>query len=239
MNNQQQNLQPNPQTPPSQEGFNPLHACNVTNPQQAAPSYAQLTAICTDLYNRLLLLQSQALPGSAQAPAGLQPVSHNSNIGALAAPQQGQQDACPPANPALEQLFGQIEAEQPGFFAQNPVRSELKNYICQNCGHLHTDEINRILDLAKGLETQAVEGFKAAQAQGQGGELSDVTRQKLAQDANRLAINKLAVNSAAPKYSGSVPARIFTRQQIAGMSAKEFKENQPEIFAQYRKGMIK
>lgn len=295
MTNQQNTLPQNPSNPttsgqiPSQT-FYPLHACNAANPQTQNAHFLQLAALYRDLYNRLLLLQLQALPNvMQQSPSGAQTPSHNTiGSNALAEAQQSPQDACFPLSaqpqpsagiagaknvdllqgnafqPAIgensgltrggnvptsgtietqnktydvpfAQVFAQLEAETPGYFAQNPVRAELKDYICQNCAHLHDDEIIKILHLAKNLENQAVESFKLTQTTA----LTNLEKQKLIQDANRAAISKLATNSASAKPQGTGSTRIFTRAQIGAMSQPEFKKHQAEIFAQYAKGLIK
>lgn len=226
------------QANPNPMSFNPLNL----------PNAAQIGALYRDLYNRLLALQSLALSGTMQqSPASQQMPSYNSvTQNALAAPLQSPQDAhnpnaqtFAPQNQTYDipfaQVFAKVEADEPEYFAKNPVRAELKDYICQNCGHLHDDEITKILNLAKNLENQAVETFKTAQnAADAAGE-----RQKLIQDANRAAISKLATNSSAAKTQNSGAGRVFTRAQISAMSPQEFKNNQAEIFAQYSKGLIK
>lgn len=258
-----------PQNPYAQTVSQPLHACNITDLQyhqqfshQTPPTSnalqmgntafnqalnPQIAALQRDLINRLLFLQAQQTP---QSPLGAPPPSYNSNSTGISTPAGLQpvlnnpSEQTPPQPPiynvlpqqaAQTSLLSQIEAENPGFFAQNPVRTLLKTYLCENCGHLNKTELDEILALACALENQAVESFKLSQA----GQNSEELRQQAISEANRQAINKLMTNSAGAKNSAIPFTRRFTREQIAAMSPQEFNENQPEIFAQYSKGLIK
>ena len=89
---------PAPLNAPSAPAFRPLHACNTSGFPPQNTQFYQLAALYRDLYNRLLLLQMQALPTvMQQSPAGAQIPSYNSvTSNALAAPPQSLQNACVP-----------------------------------------------------------------------------------------------------------------------------------------------
>lgn len=208
----------------------------------------QIAALQRDLINRLLFLQAQQ---ATQPPLGAQTPSYNSNSTGISTPAglqpvlnnppeqnppQAQSYNPLPQQAAETSVLSQLETENPGFFAENPGRSRLKTYLCENCGHLNKAELDEILALACALENQAVESFKLSLPTTQDPEQ---LRQQAISEANRQAINKLATTSARAKNSAIPYPRRFTREQIAAMSQQEFNENQPEIFAQYSKGLIK
>lgn len=115
----------------------------------------------------------------------------------------------------------------PELLPDNPARSELKAYLAQNCAELDKGEIDKILSVAKALETHAVNAFQAQSS-----------HQKNLLDQNRLAINKLATNSASAKTPIASGQKTFSCAQIGAMSLQEFRDNRAEIFANYVKGQI-
>lgn len=124
---------------------------------------------------------------------------------------------------ALEPVTAELLA---GLGSSNPARSQLKNYIAQNCSHLNADEVGEIIALAQMLERHAVEEFRASAVKNIG-------------QKNRLAIDKLSTPSADARASNLGGTHVFTRDEIARMSLQEFRANRPQIFAQYAKGLIK
>ena len=140
----------------------------------------------------------------------------------------------PLQNPLTAELSGDSETywqtltpTNAEYFQSTPARKTLKSYLQERCSYLDGAEIEEILTLAKELETQAVEVFKAKG-----------THKTKLQEQNRQAIDKL--NTQAVHTRGSIPTQgaTFTRSQIGKMSMKEFMENQAQILAQYAKGAI-
>lgn len=124
-------------------------------------------------------------------------------------------------------FFTEFESYRPGFFKSAPARVQLKDYLMKNCPDLPRDELYRVINLAVNLENQAVQAFK-----------SRLSHQNSLINGNEAAKEHLATSSACPKNQDFSHAKIFSRKEISKMSAKEFRQNEREIFAQYRDGLI-
>ena len=131
-------------------------------------------------------------------------------------------------NCTLDASIAEIESRQPNFFTAAPARAELRAYLRKNCPDLSRDEVYKILNLAVGLENQAIEHYK-----------SRIAHEKNIYNTNAAAISKLATNSAQGKASSLESNKIFTRADIRAMSLDDYRKNEKEIFAQYRAGLIK
>lgn len=113
------------------------------------------------------------------------------------------------------------------YLHSTPARKSLKAYLQERCDYLDGDEIEEILALAKELETQAVEVFKAKG-----------THKTKLQEQNRQAIVKLNTDSANGRATKHPQGKTFTRADISKMDMREFMANQAEILKQYRNGAI-
>ena len=254
MNTQNQPFEAQTQTPQSTALTNAMINAaylNLLNPE--------LSKIQNAIYARLIGLGTQAKAQSgdtvAKAQDGAQNPTYNSTpAGITAAPNQlvdpnnqspkmllaGTSTANPnPTGSNLDLVFQQIESQSPNYFAQNPTRGELKNYLYANCSHLDSQELEKIIKLAQALEQAAIDGYKSQQNTAKQTEQKEPDFQKAIEEANRAAISKLATNTTNSKTTSSANGKIYTREQIAKMSPEEFKANKTEIFAQYIKGLIK
>ena len=148
---------------------------------------------------------------------------------ALSSPAQAQQTY----NQSLEtpksgaDFFTEFESYRPDFFKSAPARVQLKDYLMRNCAGMPRDEMYKVSNLAVHLENQAVQAFK-----------SRLSHQNSLINGNEAAKEHLATSSAYPKNQDFSHAKIFSRKEISKMSAKEFRQNEREIFAQYRDGLI-
>lgn len=204
------------------------------------PAVARAKLICdSDLKKIDFLLSSNALP-KQQAIALRQQVFRNARYvydlavrGAEAAlfgekPCPDRASDTAQGGPCSSDAVCEFEKQDPSFFSKSDARAALRSFLAKDCPGLAFDEISRIAGLVVALENGAVSNYKA---------LSD--HEKNLRSSNRSAIGRLATDSAREKQSTVASARVFTREQIGSMSLSEFKKNRAEIFAQYRKGLIR
>lgn len=121
-----------------------------------------------------------------------------------------------------------FEQAEPGFFSDTQARNNLKGYLRQVFPTLQKEDLSKIVQIVKDLETQAIEQHSA-----------QANYAKNLNTNNQLATKKLSGTSDKQKTSNIASTKIFTRADIAAMSMEEFKTHHEEILSQYRKRMIK
>lgn len=118
-------------------------------------------------------------------------------------------------------LFNQ---EKPDFFNQ-AGRTDVLNYIKDL--DMNKDEIAKVAQLVETIEQSAVNDY-----------LQKSAHEKSLNDENNTAKSKLT-SYAQNATSGNIFDRIFTRDDIGRMSGDEFTQNEKDIMAQSRQGLIK
>lgn len=166
-----------------------------------------------------------------KTPAPLPQTTHsgNSHMG-----QQGSQLGYNPhtttkqAANSAQQVFDIVEKLDPNYFCAFPVREKLRNYLLEHCSHLPQADLFDIIELAKSLETTAIEAFKAANNHADN-----------LQASNKRATQRLCVDSNKNSRSEINTPQTFTRAQLETMSFDDYMKNKSAILDQMRKGPIK
>ncbi len=122
--------------------------------------------------------------------------------------------------------FGEFEKTNPQFFSSD-ARNSVKSYMQQQFDSISPDELNKVVDLIKIIEEAAVSSFQQTK------ENESVLEKTNSEAKKRLLSSAL---NASKSVSGS---KTFTREEIGKMSPDEFRENEPAIMEQLRKGQIK
>lgn len=133
----------------------------------------------------------------------------------------------PNGTTSCEDSFIQFEQSNPDFFATN-ARQAVKDYITKEFDALSTDELGKIAELVKQLETEAVDTNEQAKA-----------RDTSLTETNAQAKKRLASNALSASKAKSGSGRVFSRDEIGKMSTDDFRKNEAAIMDQLRKGQIK
>ncbi len=121
--------------------------------------------------------------------------------------------------------FRDFEKESPNFFEN---RSELKKYLEEAEVELNSAEFNKIADLVKKIEENALSRY-----------MVEFQANEMMKNANKTAKGKLQTPSfqAESRFEGG--KKIFTAAEIGAMSSEEFRKNEATINEQLKKGLIK
>lgn len=123
-------------------------------------------------------------------------------------------------------IFSTFKSQNPNFFASNG-RKKLLNYLQEDGISLRSEDLNKISEIVRTLEKNAIEDY-----------LKKAAHEKNLNLSNENAKKKLSAN--AQNTSSSINlSQIFSREQIGRMTCKEFAKNEKSIMEQLRKGLIK
>ena len=123
-----------------------------------------------------------------------------------------------------ENYLDLFNKENPDFFSGDG-RTAVLNYIKDL--KMDKDEINKIAEIVKGLESCAIDNY-----------LKKTAHEKSLNDENLAARSKLTAY-AQTANSGNTLDRIFTRDDIGKMSGDEFNKAEKIILEQVKKGLVK
>lgn len=126
-----------------------------------------------------------------------------------------------------DEVFSNFEKDNPNFFMPEG-RKEVLDYLKSDAVIIGKDDIKKISDMIEKIEKSAIERY-----------LKKETHEKVLQNSNELAKQKLNANAQNSNFQDKNLTRTFTREQIGKMSSAEFNKYEPLIMEQLKKGLIK